>query len=213
MTKQVHTASIHKVGKYELLGWFSEKNREWCKNKAAVIKNGIIVQVGIYGGVSLISIADICRQNNTKLYGIDPWEKLDNSNGRSLDDVASKQGVSAKDILTHYKKLRVNLEEIVAKDFSDVITLIQGFSPNAAAQFPNHSIDFVFIDGNHSYEAVKADLNGWFSKIKKEKGIIAGHDWGTLPVRSAVKEFCDINGLFYEAHNGLWEINRGTSEA
>ena len=37
------------------------------------------------------------------------------------------------------------------------------------------SIDFLFIDADHSYEAVKADWNGWSPKVRKG-GYIALHD-------------------------------------
>jgi predicted O-methyltransferase YrrM len=35
----------------------------------------------------------------------------------------------------------------------------------------------VFLDGDHSYEAVKAEIPAWLSKIRPG-GILAGHDFG-----------------------------------
>lgn len=37
-------------------------------------------------------------------------------------------------------------------------------------------LDFVYLDADHSYEAVKADIATW-RKLIKPGGIIAGHDW------------------------------------
>ena len=54
------------------------------------------------------------------------------------------------------------------------LVLIQGLSKEVAATF-NLPIDFLFIDGDHSYDAVKSDWTIWYPKIV-EGGIIALHD-------------------------------------
>ena len=51
--------------------------------------------------------------------------------------------------------------------------------------------DFLYIDGNHRYEAVKSDLINYYPRVKKG-GIISGHDYefeGTPDVKKAVDEF------------------------
>ena len=49
-------------------------------------------------------------------------------------------------------------------------------SIEAADQFEDESLDFVFIDASHEYEDVKKDIQIWLPKIKKG-GILAGHDY------------------------------------
>ena len=49
-------------------------------------------------------------------------------------------------------------------------------SLEAAARFADKSLDFVWIDGNHEYEAVKADIMAWLPKVKAG-GVLAGHDY------------------------------------
>lgn len=65
----------------------------------------------------------------------------------------------------------------------------------AAAKIPAGSLDFVYIDAQHHYEAVKADLATWYPKLKTG-GLLAGHDYmdgsldvGEFGVKSAVDEF------------------------
>lgn len=73
-------------------------------------------------------------------------------------------------------------------------------SLDAAASFADASFDWVYIDGDHSYEAVKADLAAWFGKVKLG-GALTGDDcdWrdesGLLSVQHAVDEFVSENRL------------------
>lgn len=73
----------------------------------------------------------------------------------------------------------------------DRVRILQLFSNEAAQIFLNDSLDFVYIDGNHHYEAVLQDLKLWYPKVK-QGGVIAGHDYGDYPhmrVKPAVDEF------------------------
>ena len=49
-------------------------------------------------------------------------------------------------------------------------------SMDAVVKFKDNSVDFVFIDADHSYEAVKQDILAWYPKVKPG-GILAGHDY------------------------------------
>src|SRR5208282_1648215 len=64
-----------------------------------------------------------------------------------------------------------------------------GFSLDHAKLVPNGSVDFVYIDADHAYASVKADIVAWYRKIKP-KGFIGGHDFTyyQLGVPKAVTE-------------------------
>lgn len=75
----------------------------------------------------------------------------------------------------------------------DLILPLRTLSVHAAKFFDAHSIDFCFIDGDHSYEAVSEDLRLWYPKVRPGC-IIAGHDYiytneGERGVSIAVDEF------------------------
>lgn len=57
-------------------------------------------------------------------------------------------------------------------------------------QISDESLDFVFIDANHSYEFVRDDLEFWYKKVKKG-GYITGDDYDNtnFGVKKAVDEF------------------------
>jgi len=56
------------------------------------------------------------------------------------------------------------------------VMLMRQWSVEAAAQIPDASLDFVYLDGNHSFPYVVADLAAWSPKVRAG-GIIAGHDF------------------------------------
>lgn len=76
-----------------------------------------------------------------------------------------------------------------AKKYGDRLTLIEKPTVEAAALVQDNSLDFVFIDADHSYEGVKADIELWRPKVRPG-GYLSGHDILALPVRTAVEELC-----------------------
>lgn len=70
-------------------------------------------------------------------------------------------------------------------------------------EIPDSSLDAVFIDGDHSYEAVKSDLEMYWNKIRIG-GQLLGDDYWMDSVKKAVNEFKDKNNLnvnFYTKPN------------
>lgn len=66
-------------------------------------------------------------------------------------------------------------------------------SEQAAMQIEDKSLDFVFIDADHTYESVKQDIELW---LPKAKSIICGHDYGGKNDRM-----------------GAWGVKRAVNEA
>jgi hypothetical protein len=66
-------------------------------------------------------------------------------------------------------------------------------------QIPDGSVDAIFIDGDHSYEAVSKDLPFWWKKLRNG-GWLLGDDYSySFPgVIQAVNEFASINSLNLE---------------
>jgi predicted O-methyltransferase YrrM len=87
---------------------------------------------------------------------------------------------------------------------------VLGDSRDVAAGFENESIDLVFIDADHSRDAVLGDLEAWTPKVKKG-GVIAGHDYGARRY-PGVKEAVDAffrghpHGVRRDANKVWWTI-------
>jgi len=87
-------------------------------------------------------------------------------------------------------------------------------SVEAAVRIADRSLDFVFIDAEHTYESVRLDLAAWLNKIAPG-GILSGHDYdapqekrGLWGVRQAVDEFCSNLGreVNCEARTVWWLV-------
>ena len=67
--------------------------------------------------------------------------------------------------------------------------MLRETSGEAATRFEPESLDFVFIDGDHSYEGVLKDCRTYYPLLKNG-GIFCGHDYGFLEtVKNAVDDF------------------------
>lgn len=64
-------------------------------------------------------------------------------------------------------------------------TVVKGFSVDVAQLIPDASLDFAYIDADHSDAEVKADIAAWLPKVRRG-GCMAGHDWNLPGVEKAV---------------------------
>ena len=81
------------------------------------------------------------------------------------------------------------------------IEILKGNSLDIAKTFKDGSLDFVYIDANHTYESVKEDLRAWFPKVR-EGGLMEGHDYQMEEVKRAIDEFVGKDYKF----NVTWGI-------
>jgi len=169
---------IHQV-KHEAFNYMDQLEG-WCsKNKASVLINLIfmlnpktIVEIGVWGGKSLIPMAHALKTNERGVaYGIDPWDNLESVDGM--------EGVNYEwwNSIDH-KKILSDLEiKIIQFDLESQIILLKTTS-QLAPIIPN--IDILHIDGNHSEKSSTLDVNKWVPLVRKG-GIIIFDDvtWGT----------------------------------
>jgi predicted O-methyltransferase YrrM len=64
----------------------------------------------------------------------------------------------------------------IAEAHPDRCTILPVDTTQAAKQVEDGSLDFIFIDAGHSYEAVRDDIAAWASKVKPG-GWVGGHDY------------------------------------
>lgn len=77
---------------------------------------------------------------------------------------------------TSQEKLDAFYYEATARLAKHNVTFVRDASIDAAHRYDNGSLDFVYLDGNHSLPYVISDLHAWVPKVRKG-GIVAGHDY------------------------------------
>ena len=95
------------------------------------------------------------------------------------------------------------------------VRLCRQYSVDAAKNFPDEYFDLIYIDGDHTYEGCKQDLEAWWPKVKRG-GFFTGDDYSDrlaprtgieFGVIKAVNEFGKINNLpIYELTRYGWVI-------
>lgn len=156
------------------------KNRELIKllPREAVIfakkyfegKPIVACEVGVFFGEHAKSIND--NLNINKLYLIDPYAEYNEKDTSLLLKKAKRKA----------HKINKKGNEVWIENIFHGKELDLG------------ELDFLYIDGDHTYEGIKKDLM-IYTNFVKDGGIIAGHDIQHPPVAKAVIEFAHKNKL------------------
>ena len=121
-------------------------------NELGLIKG---VEVGVFHGDNM---ARFCAAG-LDMTGIDSWTERDmNTTEREHESPEAT-----------YQKAVETLKQYDCK-------LIRKTSMEAVNDFADESLDFVYIDSDHSFGHVAMDLTIWTPKVRKG-GIISGHDY------------------------------------
>lgn len=146
-------------------------------------------EIGVERGY--FSQAILRHSSVRKLHLIDPWEHQDKAiypdTSDSVRDTQKKQDDNYGFILDRFES-EIKRGRVVVH---------RGFSSEVLNTIPDKSLDWIYIDGNHSYPFVRQDLE--LSRLKvKEDGFICGDDYiegnvitgAKYGVIQAVDEFC-----------------------
>jgi len=91
-------------------------------------------------------------------------------------------------------------------EFNDRITWYIQDSQEASRAIADNSLDFVYIDGDHSYRNCYMDIHLWWQKVKSG-GVLCGHDFfEEIGVMTAVSKFVLENQLLLNAKWHDWWI-------
>jgi hypothetical protein len=171
-------------------------------------KPKVFLEVGVFCGVTARNVCELLKEihkNEFRYVGIDLFgEKA--SQDEVTPNYLNKQKFSnpLKNLFYNFL-LRKNLNSYESvqnflKNFSKNVTLIKGNSNIILRNLDLKDIDFVFLDGGHSFETVFDDLNLIYKKISSNKGaVILCDDYEDATyitgVKKAVDKFVEINKL------------------
>jgi SAM-dependent methyltransferase len=102
-----------------------------------------------------------------------------------------------------FASIRANFDQRMAR-FGDRVRPLQMETVAAADLVADGSLDFVFIDADHAYAAVAADIDAWRGKVKPG-GILSGHDYGH-PRFPGVKQAVDERLTVQTDDDHVWWV-------
>jgi len=179
---------INRFDGFQVYGWQSKEQAAWYRKACKNITDGVVVEIGVYGGLSLLSVVGICAERGTKIYGIDQWDLISEVNGKLI------RGARLARCRQIMEDVLENLRSIIDQFGYKNVELVKEFSIEAAKQFNDESVDLIYIDAGHDYMSVMADLENWYPKLKPGC-MIWGDDFSWVGVRSAVKDFTKEHGI------------------
>lgn len=149
-----------------IIGWMSGDELDFLYTEAQ--KMDSIVEIGSYKGRSTLALLEACKG---QVVAVDTWLGSPGLNMDGTEYDTFIENTKGYDNLEVCKKDSVDASEDIGE------------------------VDMVFIDGEHTYEGVKRDIEAWLPKTKK---LICGHDHDNefTGVIQAVKETIgEIDGV------------------
>jgi len=171
-------------------------------------KPKVFLEVGVFCGVTARNVCELLKEihkNEFRYVGIDLF------GGKASHDEVTPNYLNKQKFSNPLKNLfynfllRKNLNSYESvqnflKNFSKNVTLIKGNSNIILRNLDLKDIDFVFLDGGHSFETVFDDLNSIYKKISSNKSaVILCDDYEDATyitgVKKAVDKFVEMNKL------------------
>ena len=157
---------------------------------------GEVAEIGVAKGGFSQEILNNARPD--RLHLIDPWEFQDRED--YLNDPNNAESTEQQ---ARYEAI---LSRFGAEIAAGQVEVHRAYSQDIADDFADGQLDWVFIDGLHTYEGVKTDLEAYAPKVK-EDGFVLGHDYTNhasaqhmqFGVVEAVNEFVIANGYAFIA--------------
>ncbi len=171
------------------------KKRRWLLEQMPT--GGVCAEIGVWQGDFSRWILELTRP--AALHLIDPW-----TFSHAERDRETWHGGGAARQQADLDRIHDAVASRFATEIdAGLVTIHRAPSHDAADRFPDAFFDWIYIDGDHFYDAVSRDLALWAPKVKPG-GIIAGDDYRESPVYGtdvvrAVDEFAAARGLTVES--------------
>lgn len=196
----------------QIPGWFGF--RETYDEAVARMPDGaVLVEIGVAFGRSAAYLARKCIDSGKRftLYAVDPWkdDRWEFPKDYPLDATRPTWGAEhapwARSVGGPFSAFIVKMREHAPEELEH-IQVLRTRSADAARLIQDPF--FVFIDGDHNYEAVAEDIRTW-RPLLAPGGILAGDDYShEFPgVQRAVREAFGADG--YRVHGTTWIARSG----
>jgi beta-1,4-mannosyl-glycoprotein beta-1,4-N-acetylglucosaminyltransferase len=177
-------------------GWFTDVDINTYRGMyESLPDHAAVIELGTWKGRSLCSVADIIQRKGIRVTAIDTFEGTDSTPEENATLVLEAKKVNIQDIFE---------ENLRAFGIRGYVTVIKGSSADTHTMFVDKTFDLLFLDADHSYDAVFNDIRNWYWKVKPH-GIFAGHDIAWTSVAKAV-EGIFWNTFTWDGRNLWWVV-------
>ena len=147
--------------------------------------NSVAAEIGVAEGSFSKELLDAGVE---RLYMVDAWKHLPSVTG----DGNFPQEWHDKNFTVAFNKVQ---------PFGWRAKLLRGLSVDMSKHVPDDSLDMLYLDAGHFYEAVLSDLTVWYPKVKSG-GVVAGHDYlcKDYQVKEALRDFLASNKISTTVH-------------
>ncbi len=163
-----------------------------------------VLEIGVFCGVTSRNICELLKTNfgsDFRYYGLDLFGSTKLSSVDEIEPKFLENQKFSNPLKTIYynfiKKENLNSKISVQnflKKFSQNIELIEGDTRVTLEKVPLSEIDFVFLDGGHSYDTVLSDLQKLYDNMKNNSRIVCDDFAGITKIESvekAIKDFAN----------------------
>ena len=170
-----------------------------------------VLEIGVFCGVTSRNICELLKTNfgsDFRYYGLDLFGSTKTSSVDEIEPKFLENQKFSNPLKTIYynfiKKENLNSKISVQnflKEFSQNIELIKGDTRVTLEKVPLSEIDFVFLDGGHSYDTVLSDLQKLYDNMKNNSRIVCDDFAGITKIESvekAIKDFANNNKIKLE---------------
>ena len=170
-----------------------------------------VLEIGVFCGVTSRNICELLKTNfgsDFRYYGLDLFGSTKTSSVDEIEPKFLENQKFSNPLKTIYynfiKKENLNSKISVQnflKKFSQNIKLIEGDTRVTLEKVPLSEIDFVFLDGGHSYDTVLSDLQKLYENMKNNSKIVCDDFAGITKIESvekAIKDFANNNKINLE---------------
>jgi len=179
-----------------------ESRGEEVLRRLSGVEAPVVVEIGVATGK--LSRFLLKKRNDLILYMVDNWLPQEK---QPVSYVATND--SNSQLTEHAQVDRRQCALTVKNSFSDRADILNMNSVDAA-QIIQNGIDLVFLDADHSYSGVTADILAWKGKVKKG-GWLGGHDYKNFDSRfnfEVTKAVDDLFPLIEIGANYTWWVLR-----
>ena len=140
------------------------------ENTKEVCVHGNAAEIGSYCGKSTCYIAQACKENNSLLHAIDHHRgSEEQQKGQEYFDEEIFDVLENR--INTYPLFLKNIKEYELDNFIKPMVM----DSISASKEISEALDFIFIDGSHTYESARNDYKYWKPKLR-DGGILAIHD-------------------------------------